>query len=249
MVTMQVENEYAPLIHEDATRAAAAADRPAGHGDRGRPGHGRRRQRSRRAHDPARQLERRTSTSTRSSPRSTATRAPTCGCCSPAAPRRSATKKKSEEFAAVLRRLEPTARDIAEINGALAKRRENLRRVITNFRLIAEELGRSDTQPRRVRLLPERRLRRLRRAEEANIRETLAELPRRPARDARAPCTPRRASRGTLEPGARRTCSPRRGRSRRRSREVQPFFAADRAGDPRADPPLHQGGRADRHRA
>ena len=45
----------------------------------------------------------------------------------------------------MLRRLEPTARDIAKINGALAERRENLRHVITNFKLIAEELGKSDT--------------------------------------------------------------------------------------------------------
>ena len=55
------------------------------------------------------------------------------------------TEKKSREFSAVLRRLEPTVRDIAKINGAVAKRRENLARVITNFRLIAEELSRSDT--------------------------------------------------------------------------------------------------------
>lgn len=55
------------------------------------------------------------------------------------------TKKKSEEFASVLRRLEPTTRDIAKINGALAERRENLSRVITNFKLIAEELGATDT--------------------------------------------------------------------------------------------------------
>lgn len=55
------------------------------------------------------------------------------------------TEKKSDNFAAVLRRIEPTVRDIAKINGALAQRRENLRRVVTNFKLIAEELGRSDT--------------------------------------------------------------------------------------------------------
>lgn len=55
------------------------------------------------------------------------------------------TQKKSSDFASVLRRFEPTTRDLAKINGALAKRRDNLSRVITNFRLIAEELGRSDT--------------------------------------------------------------------------------------------------------
>jgi phospholipid/cholesterol/gamma-HCH transport system substrate-binding protein len=55
------------------------------------------------------------------------------------------TEEKSQEFAQVLRRLDPTVRDIARINGAIAKRRHNLRRVITNFKLIAEELAKSDT--------------------------------------------------------------------------------------------------------
>jgi phospholipid/cholesterol/gamma-HCH transport system substrate-binding protein len=53
--------------------------------------------------------------------------------------------KNSERFSSVLRRLEPTTRDIAKINGALAQRRENLARIITNFKLLAEEVGRSDT--------------------------------------------------------------------------------------------------------
>ena len=53
-------------------------------------------------------------------------------------------KRKSERFASVLRRLEPTTRDIAKINGAIAERRDNLRRVITNFKSIADELGKSD---------------------------------------------------------------------------------------------------------
>ena len=55
------------------------------------------------------------------------------------------TRQKSEDFAQVLRRLDPTVRDIAKINGAIAKRRNNLRRVVTNFKLIAEELAKSDT--------------------------------------------------------------------------------------------------------
>jgi phospholipid/cholesterol/gamma-HCH transport system substrate-binding protein len=45
-----------------------------------------------------------------------------------------------------LRRLEPTARDLARIGGALAERRQSLRRVITNFRALSEELGNRDTQ-------------------------------------------------------------------------------------------------------
>jgi len=55
------------------------------------------------------------------------------------------TTAKSQGFANVLRRFYPTTRDIAKINGEVAKRRQNLRRVITNFKLIAEELAKSDT--------------------------------------------------------------------------------------------------------
>jgi phospholipid/cholesterol/gamma-HCH transport system substrate-binding protein len=50
------------------------------------------------------------------------------------------------KLSAGLKRFEPFARDLAKINGALAKRRQNIRRVITNFGLLSRELGRSDTQ-------------------------------------------------------------------------------------------------------
>lgn len=52
----------------------------------------------------------------------------------------------SANLAATLRRLEPTTRDIAKINGALAQRRESLRAVITNFADIAEQVGGNDTR-------------------------------------------------------------------------------------------------------
>jgi len=55
------------------------------------------------------------------------------------------TREKSQNFAQVLRRIDPTVRDIAKINSAIAERRHNLRRVVTNFKLIATELARSDT--------------------------------------------------------------------------------------------------------
>jgi phospholipid/cholesterol/gamma-HCH transport system substrate-binding protein len=55
------------------------------------------------------------------------------------------TKAKSDRFADLLRRFYPTTRDLAKVNGALAKRRENLRHVITNFKLISEELAKTDT--------------------------------------------------------------------------------------------------------
>lgn len=54
--------------------------------------------------------------------------------------------ERSKELAAVLRRLEPTTRDLAKVNGALAERRDNLRRVITNFGSIAERLGANDVR-------------------------------------------------------------------------------------------------------
>jgi len=86
------------------------------------------------------------------------------------------TKKKSGEFASVLRRIEPTARDIAKINGALAVRRDNLRHVITNFKLIAEELGRSDTDLAEF-VSTQNAVFGAFAEEEASIREMLQELP------------------------------------------------------------------------
>jgi phospholipid/cholesterol/gamma-HCH transport system substrate-binding protein len=86
------------------------------------------------------------------------------------------TPQKSRNFSNVLRRLEPTTRDIAKINGAIAKRRDNLRHVITNFKLIAEELAKSDTnltgfvdsQSKVFGAFAD---------SQANLRETLRELP------------------------------------------------------------------------
>lgn len=51
----------------------------------------------------------------------------------------------SRELSAGLRRFDPTVHSIARINGALAKRRQNLRRVITNLGKLSTELGRRDT--------------------------------------------------------------------------------------------------------
>ena len=51
---------------------------------------------------------------------------------------------RSKDLSAALRRLEPTTRDIARINGRVAKRSDNVRRAIHSFRLVAEELGRGE---------------------------------------------------------------------------------------------------------
>lgn len=50
------------------------------------------------------------------------------------------------KLSGALRRLEPFARDTARISGALAKRRESVARSIHNFRLVAEELGDNDAE-------------------------------------------------------------------------------------------------------
>jgi phospholipid/cholesterol/gamma-HCH transport system substrate-binding protein len=55
-------------------------------------------------------------------------------------------KRKGLELSAGLRRFEPTTRDLARINGALAERRRNIGRSIHNFRLVMEELGAHDRQ-------------------------------------------------------------------------------------------------------
>jgi phospholipid/cholesterol/gamma-HCH transport system substrate-binding protein len=52
----------------------------------------------------------------------------------------------SEELSAGLRRFDPTVHDIARINSALVQRRQNLRRVITNFGKLSTELGHRDTE-------------------------------------------------------------------------------------------------------
>ena len=48
------------------------------------------------------------------------------------------------QFSSALRRFEPFTRDLARINRALEVRRDNIRRSVHSFRLIAEELGHHD---------------------------------------------------------------------------------------------------------
>jgi phospholipid/cholesterol/gamma-HCH transport system substrate-binding protein len=53
---------------------------------------------------------------------------------------------KGRRLGDAIRRLEPTARYAREINEQLAVRRRNLARVVHNFSLLTDELGRRDTQ-------------------------------------------------------------------------------------------------------
>ena len=53
---------------------------------------------------------------------------------------------RGEKLGLALRQFEPLARDVARINGLLSQRRESISRSIHNFRLLSEELGSDDTQ-------------------------------------------------------------------------------------------------------
>ncbi len=51
---------------------------------------------------------------------------------------------QGRQLSATLRRFQPFSRDLAKIGTALEVRRKNIARVIHNFRLVSEELGRND---------------------------------------------------------------------------------------------------------
>lgn len=51
-----------------------------------------------------------------------------------------------ERVSSTLRRFEPFARNLARLNDGLAERRDAISRAITNFKLVSEELGGTDTQ-------------------------------------------------------------------------------------------------------
>jgi phospholipid/cholesterol/gamma-HCH transport system substrate-binding protein len=53
---------------------------------------------------------------------------------------------RGKKLSAVFRRFEPLSRDLAQIGEALAVRRQNIRRSITTFKLVSEELGANDTR-------------------------------------------------------------------------------------------------------
>ena len=123
-------------------------------------------------------------------------------------------ERKGRELAQAIRRLEPTAKYAREINEGLAERRENLARVVHNFSLLTNELGKRDTQLANF-------------VQNSNaVFATLAEPGRvaaaDPAAACRARCRPRRRrwARSRRSPtcsGRRsRRCGPPRARSARR---------------------------------
>jgi phospholipid/cholesterol/gamma-HCH transport system substrate-binding protein len=57
-----------------------------------------------------------------------------------------ALKGNGQQLGQTIRRIEPTARYSREVNVALARRRANIARVVHNFSLLTDQLGRRDTQ-------------------------------------------------------------------------------------------------------
>ena len=175
--------EYKGMVRTDATRAAAAQDRPEGHVHRARAGHATARRRPRtdwtipiaatapdvnpdeilaeldsdtRDYLQAADLRRRPRAST----------------------------GRGGDLRDLLRRFEPTHRDLARVNGAVAERRTNLRRLITSLNQLNGELAsRGDDLAGLVDLLLRG---------DARVRLRGAERVRRRQRAARARCSRRR---------------------------------------------------------
>ena len=125
---MEIDNKYAPLIHDRRLAAAAAEDRPQRHGRRGRPGHQSSPEVEGGLDDPARldPAERQP----RRDPRLARRRHPAVPEAAAGERRRGPRRKgRDVKLSDALRRLEPFARDLARISGALAKRRAEHRQL------------------------------------------------------------------------------------------------------------------------
>ena len=83
---------------------------------------------------------------------------------------------RGEQLSAVFRRFEPLARDLKRIGAALAERRQNIANAITEFRLVSEALGSSDTRLTEFVDASNQALGSFA-DQEASIREALQELP------------------------------------------------------------------------
>ena len=83
---------------------------------------------------------------------------------------------RGEELSAGFRRFEPLGRYLAKINGGLAERRRNIKRAISSFGELAEELAESDTRLADF-VSTQSQVFDAFANQEANLREMLQELP------------------------------------------------------------------------
>jgi phospholipid/cholesterol/gamma-HCH transport system substrate-binding protein len=87
-----------------------------------------------------------------------------------------ALKGNGRQLAQTIRRIEPTARYSRQVNEQLAKRRENIKRVIHNFSLLTAELGSKDRQVAGF-VENSNAVFATLASQDANLRETLRQLP------------------------------------------------------------------------
>lgn len=87
-----------------------------------------------------------------------------------------ALQENERALSASLRRFQPTTRDIRRITSLLEDRRENIRRVTRNFRLVAEAVGEKDQQLTSLVRASDRVFAAFAEQDEA-LRETISELP------------------------------------------------------------------------
>jgi phospholipid/cholesterol/gamma-HCH transport system substrate-binding protein len=85
-------------------------------------------------------------------------------------------KKSVADLRGTLKRLQPTNRDLAKINGELALRRDNLRRVVHNFSALTNEVGTKDKQLSQLVISANANFRALA-SQDARLRESLQLLP------------------------------------------------------------------------
>jgi phospholipid/cholesterol/gamma-HCH transport system substrate-binding protein len=129
---------------------------------------------------------------------------------------------QGERLSGTLKRFEPTGRELARLNGALARRQANVRRTIHNFRLLAQALGDKDDQLATLVDASDRVFRAFG-DQDARLRESLQLLPgtltttNRALQKADGLGTELRRTLGRLRPAA-RALGP-------TLREVRPFFA------------------------
>ena len=133
VVQIDIDPQVQGTDPPELERAAPPADRPGRHVRRAQPGH-RQRPRSRRPATRSRCRTRcRWSTWTRSWRRSTRTAAST-STCSSTAPARGCRTTAATSSPQVMERFEPTHRDLARLNGAVAQRGADLRQLVNSLR-------------------------------------------------------------------------------------------------------------------
>ena len=136
-------------------RAAAAQDRAEGHVHRARPGHGRAPRAKAGWTHPGRATRCPTSTPTRSLASLDADTRDYLQAAVDGAGQ--GLDGRGDDLREVFRRFEPTHRDLARVNGAVAQRHRNLRRLVHSLGELNAELAGKDDRPRRSSSTPPRR--------------------------------------------------------------------------------------------